>query len=477
MKTIHTVAARELISVAEIILTVVGATYGPRGRTVALQKPIGPVVITKDGITVAKGVRFDEPLHQAIYDVLLSSAKATSSATGDGTTTTFILAAALLREAVQLVHAGWHSRLVAEKLRKFGAEVVSHLKAQSEDVVDPNVLYQVALNAANRDAGAAYLTVEALKRAGAKGSVKLVDTHGTKSQVSSVPGFSVACKPIAGKVPKALEHVGIFLCDYTLDSFADIQGVLEYTAEKQWPHVLMVEELTGQALEAVRLNKEVPLYVLKAPLFDYRLREMLEDYRVMFNAPSVYSAFRGCPIDKSLLIPGYAEKVLIEAKKVTFEVPDGVRDTGHFHLRINQLENALACATMDLDREWIRDRMACMAGSVATIQLGGFTELEKKELRDRLEDSIMASRRAIESGVNKGCGLALAEGAMATSDDPLFGKFYRAFQEPERMLLRDRPDFQDDIKTVDPTAVLVAAVENAVSAVATLINVSTFLTK
>ena len=421
MKTIKGISSNALLEVAEIILTVIGSTYGPRGRTVALEKAIGPTMITKDGITAAKALRFDEPQHQGIYEVLRGAAVATSSATGDGTTTTMILAASLLKEAVKLVDSGWHRVDVAAAVRQLGVGVVRYLKDNSVEVDNPELLYSIASNAANGDIAAAYLTVDALKAAGAKGTVKLDVSRGVKSYVSSTKGFSVDCRPLVAGILKdkrAVELNGatILLCDYTLQTFGDVQEILEYVAEEDYPVVLMAEGLTGQALEAVSLNfhNGVPLYVISAPLFAYRMQEMLEDYRVLFGACKVYSKFRGCPLDKGLIGKGlidggHADKVLIEARKTTFEVPEEMQGVGGLFERERTLETALEKACMDLDREWIQDRISALSGSVVTIHVGGQTELEMKELRDRLEDSIMATRKAIESGVSVGCGLAFAK--------------------------------------------------------------------
>lgn len=513
MKTIKGMSSDALLEVAEIILTVIGSTYGPRGRTVALEKAIGPTVITKDGITAAKALRFDEPQHQSIYEVLRGAAVATSSATGDGTTTTMILAASLLKEAVKLVDSGWHRVDVAAAVRQLGVDVVGYLKDNSVEVDNPELLYSIASNAANGDVAAAYLTVDALKAAGAKGTVKLDVSKGVKSYVSSTKGFSVTCHPLVAGILKdkravELKRAFVFLCDYTLQTFEEINPLLEYASNIGEPVVLVAEGLTGQALEAVALNfhNGVPLYVISAPLFAYRMQEMLEDYRVIFGVFQVQSKFRGCPFSKSVTAGGYADKVLIEARKTTFEVPEGVRDNKEFIERERTLETALEKARMDLDREWIQDRLSALSGSVVTIHVGGQTELEMKELRDRLEDSIMATRKAIESGVSVGCGLAFAKCAYeleGISGSSIYNSLLKALYAPMKKLLvgctshpsliierclteglgylptTDEYVAYDELVyagQADPTEVLVKAAENAVSVVATLILVSATIT-
>lgn len=509
-RTIKGMSSDALLEVAEIVLTVVGSTYGPRGRTVALERAIGPTVITKDGITAAKALRFDEPQHQGIYEVLRGAAVATSSATGDGTTTTMILAASLLKEAVKLVESGWHRVDVAAAVRQLGVDTTRYLKNNSVEVDNPELLYSIASNAANGDVAAAYLTVDALKAAGAKGTVKLDVSRGVKSYVSSTKGFSVDCRPLVAGILKdkravELKEVEIILCDYTLQNFEEVRGLLEFTAENEHPIILMAEGLTGQALEAVALNfhSGVPLYVISAPLFDYRMREMLDDYSVLTDARMVHSKFRGSPLHEESFHLGYADKVLIEAKKTTFEVPESVRDTEEFIERERTLETALEKAHMDLDREWIQDRISALSGSVVTIHVGGQTELEMKELRDRLEDSIMATRKAIESGVSVGCGLAFAKCAYKLEGSSIYNNIIKALYEPMKKLLvgctshpsliierclteglgylptTDEYVAYDELVyagQADPTEVLVKACENAVSVVATLILVSTTIT-
>jgi chaperonin GroEL len=362
--------------------------------------------------------------------------------------------------------------------------------------------------------------VDALKEAGAKGTVKLDVSRGVKSYISSTKGFSVDCHPLVAGILKdkrAVELNGakIFLCDYTLQTFEDVQEILEYTANEDYPVVLMAEGLTGQALEAVALNfhKGVPLYIISAPLFAYRMQEMLEDYRVLFGACKVYSKFRGCPLDKDLIGKGlidggYADKVLIEARKTTFEVPEEMRGVGELFERECTLGTALEKARMDLDREWIQDRISALSGSVVTIHVGGHTELEMKELRDRLEDSIMATRKAIESGVSVGCGLAFAKCAyelqtQGESDGAfIYNLLLQALNAPMKKLLAstshpsliierclteglgylpttDEYVAYDELVyagQADPTEVLIKAIENAVSVVATLILVSATIT-
>lgn len=509
-RTIKGMSSDALLEVAEITLAVVGSTYGPRGRTVALERAIGPTVITKDGITAAKALRFDEPQHQGIYEVLRGAAVATSSATGDGTTTTMILAASMLKEAVKLVESGWHQVDVAAAVRQIGVDVVRYLKDNSVEVDNPELLYSIASNAANGDVAAAYLTVDALKAAGAKGTVKLDVSKGVKSYVSSTKGFSVTCRPLVAGILKdkravELKDVEIVLCDYTLQTFEEVRWILEFTAENECPVVLMAEGLTGQALEAVALNfnKGVPLYVISAPLFDYRMREMLDDYSVLTDARMVHSKFRGTPLHEESFHLGFADKVLIEARKTTFEVPEGIRDTEEFIERESTLETALEKAHMDLDREWIQDRISALSGSVVTIHVGGQTELEMKELRDRLEDSIMATRKAIESGVSVGCGLAFAKCAYKLEGSSIYNNLIKALYAPMKKLLvgctshpsliierclteglgylptTDEYVAYDELVyagQADPTEVLVKATENAVSVVATLILVSATIT-
>ena len=516
MKTIKGMSSNALLEVAEIILTVIGSTYGPRGRTVALEKAIGPTVITKDGITAAKALRFDELQHQGIYEVLRGAAVATSSDTGDGTTTTMILAASLLKEAVKLVDSGWHRVDVAAAVRQLGRDVVRYLKDNSVEVDNPELLYSIASNAANGDIAAAYLTVDALKAAGAKGTVKLDVSRGVKSYVSSTKGFSVDCRPLVAGILKdkravELKEVSVVLCDYTLQTFEEVRGLIEDVVKFGDTVVLMAEGLTGQALEAVALNfhNGVPLYVISAPLFAFRMQEMLDDYRVLFDADKVHSKFRGCPLHTSRIEMGFADKVLIEARKTTFEVPEEMRGFGELIERERTLEIALEKARMDLDREWIQDRLSTLSGSVVTIHVGGQTELEMKELRDRLEDSIMATRKAIESGVSVGCGLAFAKCAnelqtQGESDSVIvYNTLLQALYAPMKKLLvgctshpsliierclteglgylptTDEYVAYDELVysgQADPTEVLVKATENAVSVVATLILVSTTIT-
>ena len=517
-RTIKGMSSNALLEVAEIVLTVVGSTYGPRGRTVALERAIGPTVITKDGITAAKALRFDEPQHQGIYEVLRGAAVATSSATGDGTTTTMILAASLLKEAVKLVESGWHQVDVAAAVRQIGVDVVRYLMDNSVEVDNPELLYSIASNAANGDIAAAYLTVDALKAAGAKGTVKLDVSRGVKSYVSSTKGFSVDCRPLVAGILKdkravELKDVSVILCDYTLQTFEEVGKLLEFGANNEGrPVVLMAEGLTGQALEAVALNfhNGVPLYVISAPLFAYRMQEMLDDYRVLFGADKVHSKFRGLPLHEGMIHYGYADNVLIEARKTTFEVPrDKLGLVNRVVERERTLETALEKARMDLDREWIQDRLSTLSGSVVTIHVGGQTELEMKELRDRLEDSIMATRKAIESGVSVGCGLAFAKCAYGLQTHGeldgaiIHNSLLKALYAPIKKLLvgctshpsliierclteglgylptTDEYVAYDELVyagQADPTEVLVKAAENAVSVVATLILVSATIT-
>jgi chaperonin GroEL len=427
-----------------------------------------------------------------------------------------ILAASMLKEAVKLVDSGWHRVDVAAAVRQLGVDVVRYLKDNSVEVDNPELLYSIASNAANGDIVAAYLTVDALKAAGAKGTVKLDVSRGVKSYVSSTKGFSVDCRPLVAGILKdkraiELNCPKVFLCDYTLQTFEDVREIIEYASDYGGSVVLMAEGLTGQALEAVSLNfhNGVLLYAISAPLFACRMQEMLEDYKVLFGVHHVHSKFRGVPLNGENIYGGFADKVLIEARKTTFEVPDYVQEAEVFIERERTLETALEKARMDLDREWIQDRISALSGSVVTIHVGGQTELEMKELRDRLEDSIMATRKAIESGVSVGCGLAFAKCAYKLQTQGeldgaiIHNSLLKALYAPMKKLLvgctshpsliierclteglgylptTDEYVAYDELVyagQADPTEVLVKATENAVSVVATLILVSATIT-
>jgi len=232
----------------------------------------------------------------------------------------------------------------------------------------------------------------------------------------------------------------------------------------------------------------------------------LDDYRILFGADKVHSKFRSCPLHTSRIKMGFADKVLIEARKTTFEVSEDTRTDYEVIKRERTLEIALKKARMDLDREWIQDRLSALSGSVVTIHVGGQTELETKELRDRLEDSIMATRKAIESGVSVGCGLAFAKCAnelYLVSNSAVYNNLLKALYAPMKKLLvgctshpsliierclteglgymptTDEYVAYDELVyagQADPTEVLVKATENAVSVVATLILVSATIT-
>lgn len=391
-------------------------TYGPGGRNVIIQKAIGKDVITKDGVSVAKDIWFTGALN-AGASTLINAAAATSKATGDGTTTTVILAQALLNEGVKMVEAGHDVVEIIRGIEATSELAQGYLRAMSRHPESEDEVLQVAVAAANGDAQAGKLVLEALKRAGAEGTVTLQDSKAVRSYVDVARGVTFA----GGYVHHAFANESteielvnpyIILCDYSLEHFKQIEGTIRHFAGNSRPLLVIAPEFNGSALDGLVVNHtrgNIQVCAVRTPpaLCPWRTREILDDLAVLTGA-SVFSV----DTDQALpAVPVFLERFTGSAEKVTVRLKEAQLEgldprQGDVESRVARLKGTLEKGGMDFNKEWIQERISSLAGSVVRINVGGYTEVETKELRDRIEDALLAARKALEGGISKGAGLS-----------------------------------------------------------------------
>ena len=484
----------------------VKVTLGPKGRNVVIDKSFGAPTITKDGVSVAKEVELSDPLENMGAQMVKEVASKTADVAGDGTTTATVLAQSIITTGLKNVAAGANPMDLKRGIDKAVEAVVENLRSQSEEVGDDNEkIKQVASISANNDEVIGTLIAEAMGKVKKEGVITVEEAKGTDTTVDVVEGMQFDRGYLSPyfvtnteKMITELENPYILIFNKKISTMKDLLPVLEKTAQTGKGLVIIAEDVDGEALATLVVNKlrgSLKIAAVKAPGFGDRRKAMLEDIAILTGG-TVISEEQGRKLEDATLEDlGTAEKVEIDKDNTTIVNGAGSKDA--IDARVNQIKAQIETTTSDYDREKLQERLAKLAGGVAVLYIGAATEVEMKEKKDRVDDALAATRAAVEEGIVPGGGVALIraidalEGLTGANDDETTGIniIARAIEEPLRQIIKNaggegavvvnkiregKADFGYNARTniyenlfaagvIDPTKVTRVALENASS--------------
>lgn len=504
----------------DALANAVKVTLGPKGRNVVIEKSFGAPHITKDGVSVAKEIELEDKVENMGAQMVKEVASKTNDIAGDGTTTATVLAQAIVREGLKNVAAGANPMDLKRGIDKAVSAVVENLKSQSQEVGDSNEkIKQVASISANNDDTIGALIAEAFGKVGKEGVITVEEAKGTDTTVDVVEGMqfdrgyqSPYFVTNPDKMVAELENPYILLVEKKISSMKELLPVLEPVAQQGKTLVIISEEVEGEALATLVVNKlrgSLKIAAVKAPGFGDRRKAMLEDIAILTGG-TVISEERGFTMENaSIELLGRAEKVVIDKDNTT--IVNGAGDESQIKARVNQIKAQMETTTSDYDREKLQERLAKLAGGVAVLYVGAASEVEMKEKKDRVDDALHATRAAVEEGIVAGGGVALVR-AIASLDS-LSGVnqdentgikiVKRAIEEPLRQIVANAGgegsvivakvsegtgDFGYNAKTdeyvnmleagiIDPTKVTRVALENAASVAGMLLTTECVITE
>ena len=503
----YNVEARELLKEGvDALCNAVKVTLGPKGRNVIIDKKFGAPHVTKDGVTVAKEVELEDTFANMGAQMVREVASKTNDDAGDGTTTATVLAQSLISVGIKNVTAGANPMDLKRGIDAAVEKVVASLKAQSQVVgSDFDKIEQVATISANNDRKIGKLIAEAMAKVNNEGVITVEEAKGTETHVDVVEGMQFDRGYISAyfitdteKMEAQLDKPYILITDKKISTMKEIMGILEPVAQSGRSLLIIAEDVDGEALSALVVNKlrgTLKIAACKAPGFGDRRKEILEDIATLTGA-TVISTDKGMKIeDAGIDALGTADKVTLNKENTT--IVDGAGSKEAIAARVQQIRASIENATSDYDREKLQERLAKLAGGVAVLYVGAATEVELKEKKDRVEDALAATRAAVEEGIVPGGGVAYIraveclEGVKGENDDQTTGIqiVKRAIEEPLRQIVANaggegsvvvnkvkegkgnfgynaRDDKYEDMLAagiIDPTKVSRVALENAAS--------------
>jgi chaperonin GroEL len=441
-------ARRAMLRGVDKLADAVKVTLGPKGRNVVLEKKFGSPLITNDGVTIAKEIELEDPFENMGAKLVAEVASKTNDVAGDGTTTATVLAQAMIREGLKNVTAGANPMGIRKGIEKAVAVAVEELKAISKPIEGKSSIAQVAaISAADEEVG--QLIAEAMERVGKDGVITLEESKGFTTELEVVEGMqfdrgyaSPYMVTDSDKMEAVLENPFILITDKKISSIQDILPVLEQVVQQGKPLLIIAEDVEGEALATLVVNKlrgTFTAVAVKAPGFGDRRKAMLQDIAILTGG-EVITEELGLDLKSANINQlGRAGKVVVTKEHTT--IVNGAGKTEDIQARINQIKAQLEETTSEFDREKLQERLAKLAGGVAVIKVGAATETELKERKLRIEDALNATRAAVEEGIVAGGGTALlnvynkvaeieAEGDVATGVKIVL----RAMEEPVRQI-------------------------------------------
>ena len=428
----------------------VKVTLGPRGRNVILEKSFGAPVITKDGVTVAKEVELEDKFENMGAQLVKEVASKTSDAAGDGTTTATILAQSIYHEGIKLVAAGRNPMAVKRGIDKAVDALVAELAVLAKPTRDQKEIAQIGTISANSDATIGNIIAEAMSKVGKEGVITVEEAKGLETTMDVVEGMrfdrgylSPYFVTNGEKMICEMDNPYILLTDKKISSMKDMLPVLEQVAKVNRPLVIIAEDVEGEALATLVVNKlrgALQVVAVKAPGFGDRRKAMLQDIAVLTGG-EVASEDTGKKLDAMTLSElGTAKRVVVDKDNTT--IVDGAGKPEEIKNRVKQIRAQIEDSSSDYDREKLQERLAKLVGGVAVVHVGAATEVEMKEKKDRVEDALNATRAAVEEGIVPGGGTALIRVAKVLNDikpvddDELAGVSLvrRAIEEPLRQI-------------------------------------------
>ncbi|HQB77336.1 MAG TPA: chaperonin GroEL [Tenuifilaceae bacterium] len=499
-------AREQLKSGIDQLANAVKVTLGPKGRNVVIEKKFGAPQVTKDGVSVAKEIDLENGFENVGAQMVKEVASKTADDAGDGTTTATVLAQALVNVGLKNVTAGANPMDLKRGIDKAVIKVVENLKSQSEAVGDDYLkIEQVATISANNDSEIGKLIAEAMKKVKKEGVITVEEAKGIETTVEVVEGMQFDRGYISPyfitdpeKMEATLENPMILITDKKVSTMKDLLPVLEPVAQAGRSMLIIAEDVEGEALATLVVNKlrgSLKIAAVKAPGFGDRRKEMLEDIAILTGG-IVISEEKGLRLDAAQMdMLGKAEKVTIDKENTTIVNGAGAKEA--IEKRVAQIRTQIENTTSDYDREKLQERLAKLAGGVAVLYVGAATETEMKEKKDRVDDALSATRAAVEEGIVPGGGVAYIraiealEGLKGDNDDETTGMqiVKRAIEEPLRQIVANaglegsvivqkvregKADYGYNARTdkyenllqsgvIDPTKVTRVALENAAS--------------
>jgi chaperonin GroEL len=430
----------------------VKVTLGPKGRNVVIDKKFGAPTVTKDGVTVAKEVELADPLENMGAQMVKEVATKTSDLAGDGTTTATVLAQAVFREGLKNVTAGANPMAIKRGIDRAVSAIVEELKKLSVPTSGKKEIAQVGTISANNDKEIGDLIAQAMEKVGKDGVITVEEARGLETTLETVDGMQFDRGYLSPyfvtdpeKMEAVLEDAYILIHDKKISSMKDLLPVLEKVAQMGKPLLIIAEDVEGEALATLVVNKlrgTLKVAGVKAPGFGDRRKAMLQDIAVLTNG-QVISEEVGFKLENAVLSDlGHAKRVVIDKDNTT--LIDGAGDEKKIEGRINEIRVAIDKSTSDYDKEKLQERLAKLAGGVAVINVGAATESEMKEKKARVEDALHATRAAVEEGIVPGGGVALIraqralKGIKLDSDEQIgVDIIRRAVEEPLRMIVHN----------------------------------------
>src|SRR6201993_3273574 len=507
------VDARErMLRGVETLANAVKVTLGPKGRNVVLDKSFGAPRITKDGVTVAKEIELDDKFENMGAQMVREVAAKSADAAGDGTTTATVLAAAIVREGAKSVAAGMNPMALKRGIDLAGEAVVADIEKNSKKVTSNEEIAQVGTISANGDAEIGKFLADAMKKVGNEGVITVEEAKSLETELDVVEGMQFDRGYIspyfvtnAEKMIAELDNPYILIHEKKLSALQAMLPLLEAVVQSGRPLLIVAEDVEGEALATLVVNKlrgGLKVAAVKAPGFGDRRKAMLEDIAVLTGGQLI-SEDLGIKLENvTTSMLGRAKRIVIEKEKTT--IVDGAGKRKDIEARVNQIKAQIEETTSDYDREKLQERLAKLAGGVAVIRVGGATEVEVRERKDRVDDAMHATRAAVEEGILPGGGVALLrasehlKGIRTKNDDQKTGVeiVRKALSYPARqiainagedgsvivgkILEKDQYAYGFDSQTgeygnlvtkgiIDPTKVVRVAIQNAASVAALLI--------
>lgn len=507
----NTEARAALLKGVDKLANAVKVTLGPKGRNVVIDKKFGAPTVTKDGVTVAKEIELEDAVENMGAQMVKEVASKTSDVAGDGTTTATVLAQAIFREGLKYVTSGANPMDLKRGIDTAVEELVKGLKELSQPIKDNKEIAQVGSISANNDQKIGDLIAEAMDKVGKDGVITVEEAKGTDTTVDVVEGMqfdrgylSPYFVTNADSMEAELEDPFILIHDKKISAMKDLLPILEKIAQAGRSLLIISEDLEGEALATLVVNKlrgTLKVCAVKAPGFGDRRKAMLEDIAILTNG-TVISEEQGYKLENATLsYLGTAKRVVIDKDNTT--IVEGAGETNNIKKRINEIKAQIDKTTSDYDKEKLQERLAKLSGGVAVLKIGASTEIEMKEKKARVEDALHATRAAVEEGIVPGGGVAFLRVAgkldkiKAEREDVKLGIAIvkKAIEEPIRQIVNnageegsvivnnvkegknsygynaDSNTYEDLVKAgvIDPTKVTRVALENAASVASLLL--------
>ena len=501
------IEARDLLKKGVDSLTnALKVTLGPRGRNVIIDKKFGSPQISKDGVTVAKEIELSNSFENIGAQMVKEVASKTNDDAGDGTTTATVLAQSIITVGLKNVTAGANPMDLKRGIDIAVEKVIENLKAQTKTIGEESEkIEQVASVSSNNDVSIGKLVAEAMDKVKKEGVITVEEAKGTETTVEVVEGMQFDRGYISPyfvtdteKMEAVLEDPYILLYDKKISTMKDLLPILETTAQSGKPLMIISEDIDGEALATLVVNKlrgSLKIAAVKAPGFGDRRKEMLEDIAILTGG-TVISEEKGLKLEAATVdMLGKTEKITIDKENTT--IVNGAGDKDNIAARVNQIKAQIETTTSDYDKEKLQERLAKLAGGVAVLYIGAPSEIEMKEKKDRVNDALSATKAAVEEGIIPGGGVAylraikVLEGLKGENDDQTTGIAIvkRALEEPARLIVENagadgsvviqkikegKDDYGYNAATekyenlyktgvIDPTKVVRIALENAAS--------------